>query len=264
MLQQDQQLINNLIEQQQTSAYQQQINLEVDTENQLAVTRVVTAKYKVYVIILLILGVILGTRFLPEAWSSFLSTQEKLQSQEESILRLDAQIQMLSESKKDWKLTEKSQKQIISCFNDQTSCEQLPANIQSNLSTAVAYLQLGTLASDKMGIDEKKILKNLDQYLIRNNPADVISSKNGDIQSISIGEEKLIDSESRLYELSIGIKVTFSNKDDLISFVDNIEKYIILAPEDRILYKIQGVSYDMAAYEEEQETEIELQAYYFK
>lgn len=264
MLQQDQQLINNLIEQQQTSAYQQQINLEVDSENQLAVTRVVTAKYKVYVIILLIVGVILGTRFLPAAWASFQATQQNLESKQQAATDLDTKITMLTEEKKAWKLTEKTQKQIIACFNEQSGCDKLPANIQSNLPAAIAYLQLGNLNSDKMGIDEKKILKNLDQYLIRNNPSDAISSKNGDIQSISIGEEKLINPESKFYELPISIKVTFSNKDDLISFVDNIEKYIILAPEDRILYKIQGVSYDMAAYEEEQETEIELQAYYFR
>lgn len=263
MYQQDQQLINNLI-QQQTSSYQQEINHEINTENQLAVSRVVTAKYKVYVIILLILGVILGTKLLPHAWSTFQTTQEKLNMKEQSLSALEQKIMLLNQEKKAWLLTEKAQKQVIACFNEQSGCDQIPSLLQHNLSTAIAYLQLGNLTSDKMGIDEKKILKNLDQYLIRNNPTDMISSKNGDIQSISIGEEKIIDDEVRFYELPISIKVTFSNKDDLISFVDNIEKYIILAPEDRILYKIQGVSYDMAAYEEEQETEIELQAYYFK
>ena len=54
MSEQNQQLINNLLEQQKTTAYAQQLVID-DGDNQLAVTRVVTAKYKVYVIILLIL-----------------------------------------------------------------------------------------------------------------------------------------------------------------------------------------------------------------
>jgi hypothetical protein len=54
MSEQNPQLINNLLEQQKTTAYAQQLAID-DGDNQLAVTRVVTAKYKVYVIILLIL-----------------------------------------------------------------------------------------------------------------------------------------------------------------------------------------------------------------
>jgi hypothetical protein len=54
MSEQNPQLINNLLEQQKSTAYVQQLAID-DGDNQLAVTRVVTAKYKVYVIILLIL-----------------------------------------------------------------------------------------------------------------------------------------------------------------------------------------------------------------
>lgn len=264
MQQQDQQLINNLIQQQQTSSYQQQINLEVEGENQLAITRVVTAKYKVYVMILLVLGVILGTRFLPTARNAYQNAENQLAQQQQKLLDLENKIVHLKEAKKSRKLTETTQKAIVACFNEQQDCQALPPQIQNNLAAAVAYIQLGSLTSEKMGIDEKKILKNLDQYLIRNNPSELISSKNGDIQEISIGKEKLIDAESQFYQLPLEIKVEFSSKDDLISFVNNIEKYIILDANDRILYKIQGVSYDMMAYDESQETEIQLFAYYFK
>ena len=64
-------------------------------------------------------------------------------------------------------------------------------------------------------------------------------------------------------KVPILIKVTFSDKDDLISFVDNIEKFIISNTEDSILYKIEELSYDMMAYEESQTTDIVLTAYYF-
>ena len=77
MQQQDQQLINSLLEQQNSSAYAQQ-SAQDSSESQISISRVVTAKYKVYVIILLILSVILGTKFLPRAWSDFQKSQEIL------------------------------------------------------------------------------------------------------------------------------------------------------------------------------------------
>jgi len=76
MSEQNPQLINNLLEQQKTTAYAQQLAID-DGDNQLAVTRVVTAKYKVYVIILLILSVIIGVNYAPKAWQTFQSTQEE-------------------------------------------------------------------------------------------------------------------------------------------------------------------------------------------
>ena len=77
---QDQSLINNLIQQQNTSAYSQQMAAEVQSvasESHLQVARVVTAKYKIYVIIFLILSVIIGVNYAPKAWQTFQSTQEE-------------------------------------------------------------------------------------------------------------------------------------------------------------------------------------------
>ena len=54
MQEQNPQLLNNLLEQQKNTAYIKELS-EDTSENQLSITRVVTAKYKVYVIILLIL-----------------------------------------------------------------------------------------------------------------------------------------------------------------------------------------------------------------
>ena len=59
-------------------------------------------------------------------------------------------------------------------------------------------------------------------------------------------------------------QIVFENKDDLITFVDNIEQYIIQEKEDRILYTIDEVSYDIMQYDEKQSTKVSLTAYYFK
>ena len=63
MQEQNPQLINNLLEQQKNTAYIKELS-EDTSENQLSITRVVTAKYKVYVIILLIIWILIIIYFL--------------------------------------------------------------------------------------------------------------------------------------------------------------------------------------------------------
>ena len=85
---QDQSLINNLIQQQNSSAYAQQMASEIEStaaDNHLQVARVVTAKYKIYVIILLILSVIIGVNYAPQVRSQFQSVQEQFLQKQEKI-----------------------------------------------------------------------------------------------------------------------------------------------------------------------------------
>lgn len=85
---QDQSLINNLIQQQNSSAYAQQMTSEIEStaaDNHLQVARIVTAKYKIYVIILLILSVIIGVNYAPQVRSQFQSVQEQFSQKQEKI-----------------------------------------------------------------------------------------------------------------------------------------------------------------------------------
>ena len=262
MSEQNPQLINNLLEQQKTTAYAQQLAID-DGDNQLAVTRVVTAKYQVYVIILLILWVLLWSKYLPDAYAYYRSVQTNYQQKQTELINLKQKIEQLTQDKLQLLNLNKYADQILVCVNEKRECSALPDNLKSNLWPAVSYLQMGNLSSEKMKIDEKKILKNLDQYLIKNNPAVKVSTPNGQIEEIEIWEPEPVAKDSVFFKLPIKIKVTFSDKDDLISFVDNIERFIIPNAEDRILYQIDEVSYDMMAYDETQTTEIQLSAYYF-
>lgn len=264
---QDQSLINNLIQQQNSSAYAQQMASEIEStaaDNHLQVARVVTAKYKIYVIILLILSVIIGVNYAPQVRSQFQSVQEQFSQKQEKIWSLNQEIAQISDQKKTRKIAEHQQDLVLSCINDKTNCDALSPAISQHLNVVRSYLQLGGLKSDKMGIDEKKILKNLDQYLLRSDPSQPSSPRNWEIQSIEIWSGTLIDQKTQFYKIPISVKVVFPSKDELVSFVDNIEKYIISEPNDRILYQIEEVSYDMMAYAESQETELKLSAYYFK
>ncbi|MBQ9553643.1 hypothetical protein IJU97_01405 [bacterium] len=60
------------------------------------------------------------------------------------------------------------------------------------MTTVVTYLEMGDLSSEKMGINEEKIIRNLDQYLIKNTPGEITSSTNGVIQRIEMGEQEIV------------------------------------------------------------------------
>jgi hypothetical protein len=60
------------------------------------------------------------------------------------------------------------------------------------------------------------------------------------------------------------LNITFENKDTLLSFIHNIERKINPQTDLRILYKIDEISYDLMSYEEEQNVDIYLKAFYYK
>jgi len=258
----NQELINNLLEKQKTSAYSQQVARDSE-ENQLLITRVVTAKYKVYVIILLIIGLLLGTTYLPNAMSHYDGVVNNYNKKQDQLLELQKQVRDFTLYKDELNSIAYNETAVINCINEK-NCENVPENLSWDLRTVVSFIQMGDLSSEKMLIDEEKILKNLDYYLIKNEPGEISSSTNWRIQRIEMGEPETIEGKVKFYKLPIDVEISFDQKDDLITFVDNIESYIILNKEDRILYVIDEVSYDIMAYDEEQSTAISLSAYYFR
>jgi hypothetical protein len=261
-MQENQELINSLLEKQKTSAYSQQVAMDPE-ENQLLITRVVSAKYKVYVIILLILGVLIGTTYLPDAQRHYESVNARYEAKQAELTTLQQQVNEYTSYKAELKSIGHYNDAIMDCINT-GNCENIPDLISGDLRSVVSFVQMGDLSSDKMGIDEQKILKNLDQYLIKNEPGTSSSSNNGKIQLIDMGEPEVIEGKVKFYKLPIEVEITFDDKDDLITFVDNIESYIIPDKENRILYVIEEVSYDIMAYDEEQSTNVSLSAYYFR
>ena len=63
--------------------------------------------------------------------------------------------------------------------------------------------------------------------------------------------------------MPVEVSIEFTNIDDLVDFLYNIEKKMIESTEDRILYKIQSVSYDIISNDEPQITDIAMIAYYY-
>ena len=124
----------------------------------------------------------MGTKFLPRARSDFQKAQEDFDQRGVKIQQLDAEAKEYSEQKANRTIVNKMKDRIVACVNDGGDCEKLPAVLQPQLKTIIAYLQLGNLNAPKMWIDEKKVLRNLDQFITRNNPSEASSSRNGEVQ----------------------------------------------------------------------------------
>ncbi len=119
------------------------------------------------------------------------------------------------------------------------------------------YLLLNDLKSSNMEIDEKKLLRNINEYLLRNKNRKKIWT----VKKIEIGEEEKI--QNSLYFLPVKINAKFNNKDYLLEFINNVEKNIPVNFNDRILIKIWQISYDVTKYNETQDVTILLSVYYF-
>ena len=282
-MQQDKQLMDSLLENQKTATYISEEDLNPEA-NRITEIRVVNAKYKVYVIIILILWVIVGTTYLPDAKAEYDNTVSAHDSKVQQLASLKQTFNSYSTLEKARVWIDKVTDRIIECVNDTSKDEQEECKasiltgelwiLADQFNTVVSYLQMGDLNSEKMVIDEKKVLKNLDRYLTRNIPWDNRSTQNGTIWGIHIWEPKVVKhievwdgDKKRSFNLNsapIEAEIVFENKDDLITFVDNIEQYIIQEKEDRILYTIDEVSYDIMQYDEKQSTKVSLTAYYFK
>lgn len=155
---------------------------------------------------------------------------------------------------------------IIDCINIQDKCDTLSEDIQESLPIVKAYLQVNKLDRPKMIIDESKILKNINEFMVRDDsyPGQVIY--NGDITNIIIGEPS--DIENKMIKVPVTITVTFNDKENLITFLHRIENEIFYEPEsgldNSILFRIDELKYDITQYSETQDVEILLSAYAYK
>jgi hypothetical protein len=105
-----------------------------------------------------------------------------------------------------------------------------------------------------MEVNEKTLLKNINEYLLGKS----VSS----VENISLGKSELV--EGNLYSLPITLRVEFADKDKLFAFIDRVDKQIPNTEAVRVLYKLDEVSYDIMNYNDVQTVDLSLQAFYYQ
>lgn len=245
-------------------------------EVQMSRIRVVTAKYKVYIVLLAIFIFLLLFIYIPKAEDSFESSKStyqqvnsKLTSLENDIRTAQADVLYLCDGTG---AVVKNENALRKCLNEKDSCNRLPdtwktwtwSEVEYNLSIPLSYLQLHSLYNKKMPVDEKRVLKNLNEYLVKWDISWTDRRRVWDILRIDIWDPKEVKQwDEHFFNVTVDVQIKFDNVGDLTWFLHNVEKKLIENGEDRILYKIQSVSYDIVTNNEPQITDISMMAYYY-
>jgi len=258
----DQKIINNLLQKdapKKPLVWPEKV-IKDNSQTLITKNRVVSIRYKVYFVFILFLWIRLGIKYVYPSYEDWQDSKLDLQELQGKTSIFEARKKRFEKEKT---LIEKivlQEKTIISSFNEWKWYSNLDPIIQNNSGVVRSYLQLNNLQNDKMIIDERVILANINEFLLRDQSSER-KSRNGIINKIAIWEPETYS--ENLYHIPIEINVTFNDKDGLMSFIENVEKHILPDPKYRILYKINEIVYDIVNYEERQDVQILLSAYYY-
>ena len=268
----------------------------VVVEDEATTIRVVTVKYKIYTACILLIMGIIGINYYPNLQKNYDNIAKQRDSFTKEINRLqqehtnlvadqafmqeiveehDYLLRCLNEEDTEicsplWlKRSDTTEDTIKKCTqwslskDEESECELARYKRNRGLSIPISFLQLHSLYAKNMIIDERKILRNLNEYLIQDGFEKGYEAKNGTIRSINIGNPIVQDEKGVFFSVPISFTIVFNNQQDLVSFVHNVERKLIENPIDRILYKIQTISYDIVDSNEEQTSTMDLIAYYY-
>ena len=237
--------------------------------------RVVTAKYKLFIVVILIFIALLWLIYIP-------NVDKSLKSKDATYNNINAQLTSLNQkidaANKDMSYLcdndgiISNEKNLKNCLDGNSECEKLPADWKewsgnnvdyTKIRVPLSYLQLHSLYNKKMPVDEKVVLKNLNEYLIKQDISWLERERVWEILRIEIWDPVQVNWDNHFFAVPVDTKIEFWNVDELVGFLSNVEKKLIENSNDRILYKIQSVSYDIITNDEPQITDISMIAYYY-
>ncbi len=242
----------------QTQSPRGEATLAQDDQVLITTSRVVNIRYRLYFLILLVVGFLFTYYIVLPAWNSFVSVQAEYSTLATQVVSFASKKKAMDTDKALIEKMENQSSLIVSCLNTKQWCKEIDPAIRENFSFARSYIQLNNLSLPRAMVNEKILLVNINEYLLK----DVSGVKNGKLNAIRIGEPK--NFEGNLYVVPVRLTVDFANKDAFLSFVDNVEKKILSNAQYRVLYKIVDVSYDITHYDEQQTVDISLNAYYYQ
>lgn len=353
----NEQILNNLIGNNNSQSPQRPNAVPTWTDDEVLITtaRVVSIRYKIYVVLVAVLIFVIFQWWMLNVFDKIKSKKADIEDLKVQIAAIEAKEQEYRENRALVDQIAELEPIIISCVNDWEWCNEVPEILQEsdNFSVARSYILLWDMEDPKMEINEKKIVKNIDSFLLKNFGEDdnsdsenmlnknskstkdtedkkvdnatwdtqdssewddeqiwessegqwshgvadedqsdlendedtdewdedewyesddeedgseetlgVFGEKNGTINKIVIWEKQKFN--ETLYYLPIELSINFDNKDGLLSFINNVE---IKVPEDedlRLLYKISKITYDVVNYDQNQESTIFMNLYYYE
>jgi len=231
-----------------------------DNDKMMTASRVVQVRYRFYAVWILLCIFLLFFWFIIPSWDTYKSKKSEIQNAKWRLEALEAREDQYNQSIWFLETVQENDAKIVSCVNYEETCQALPQEVQDKFWLARSYLLTNWMNETKMDVDERKIIENIDRFLVKFEPFLNNSTINWEISKISIWDKIFND---WLYTVPVQVNITFEDKKYLLSFINNVEQYI---PEDediRVLYKIDKISYDIINSDQPQNTSIYMNLYYY-
>jgi hypothetical protein len=216
-------------------------------------------KYKIYAFVLILIGIWFWWVLEAKMSEVDLLTTQVADTQDQ-IWLLDIKIRNDQTSKKIIWLAKESYDQVVNCINKRI-CDGVTTNkeINANLDNLRTFYLTNKLEADKMSIDQKLVLKAIDDYLLKKDGNSI-----WEIQSITYGDQVTVNEEKWVFKLPINVQIEFFNKDEFVNFILNTEKYLDPALKYRVLFKIVSMNYNIANYESLQKVTMLMEVFYYR
>lgn len=185
--QQDSRIIDRLLGEQQQTKSADIDKFAEDDQVLITTSRVVSIRYRIYFIALLLVLVLFGNNVLLSAWDNYQSTKVEVSDIDLQIANFQTKKLQSDADKALIQKIEEQQTNIISCLNTRANCAAIDPTLRANFSFARSYIQLNNLTDPKMFVNEKILLANINEYLLRE---PVTKARNGLVNKIAIGEPK--------------------------------------------------------------------------
>lgn len=233
---------------------------EAENEKLMTASRIVQVRYRFYAVwVLLVILLIIFWMIMP-GLDTFNTKKSQIQSAKGTLESLQAREDQYKQSIGFLETVQQEDSNIISCINEWENCQNLPQEVMDGSWLARTFLLTNGMNKTKMDVDERKIIESVDRYLVKLEPFLNNSSVNWTLNRISIWDKTFGDG---LYTVPISIDMTFEDKSSLLSFINNVEKYIPSEESLRIFYKINSINYDVINSDQPQDTTIYMNLYYY-
>ncbi len=216
-------------------------------------------KYKIYCFVLVVLGIWLQSLInVKMIW--FADLKADIGETRNNIEITQMQYNTDLENNKLINLAKENFDDFIKCINNRV-CQGITTNkqFQKNLNNIRTYYLIDKLEADKMDLDQKAILRYIDEYLLKKDGTNI-----GTVESVTFGNKVIVNEEKWIYKLPINLQIEFDNKDNFVNFVLNVERYLDPSLSYRAFLKIVSMNYNIANYETFQKVNLIMEVYYYR
>lgn len=217
---------------------------------------VLTIKYKIYTAVLVIL-MAFWRWYVSDSAAEYDTTRQSVVTLQQQKILKEAEYQKVVSDLTKVNQINQQKTDLFTCLSTK-GCATIPDALKNSLPQVRAFLQLQKNEWTKMEFDQKKVLANINEYLLKWTNGVI----NGAITSIVFGNVAPVAALGNVVQIPITLTIDFADKNGLLSFVYNVENTI--SAQFPMLYKVNSINYDIVKYQQNQTVTIELIGYMLK